>query len=224
MFKWAKNLSNRVGAPRELPIVAATVIERGEFVDFTPGVGVVAADGDDFDDPTCGVAAEDHDGATAGRESGTLINVYDHQDDIFSVVPRDAITATGGSTTTFADTNLPNVNDLFNGGYLQILTCAADSSLIGRKVKIMDYVGGTGTITFDALPSALAAGDTAYLCPGKLAIGTYTFDANADNTDIDWESAAGEAMEIYDADPETFTVYVKIRLHRFGSHMLTITV
>jgi hypothetical protein len=218
MFKFAYNRAGKVGVGTPRPIAEATAIELGEIVGFTQGVGVVAADGDDFDDPVIGVAAEEYDGTTAGRQSGPEIRVYDDPEDVFSVVPRDAITATGGSTTTFADTNLPNVNDLFNGGYLQIASCAADPTLVGRKVKITDYTGATGTITFDALPAAIAAGDTAYLCPGKLAAGTYSFDTNADNTDIDWETSGGEGLLIVDADPETFTVFVKFRLHINGAY------
>jgi hypothetical protein len=225
MFKFAYNTAGRVGIASPNPIVAATAIELGEIVDFTVGVGIVAAAGDDFDDPALGVAAEAHDGTTAGRQSGTEIKVYDDEFDVFKVVPRDAITATGGSTTTFVDSNLPNVNDLFNGGAIIIVSCAADASLVGRKVYISDYTGATGTITLaETLPAALAAGDTAYLCPGKLARGTYSFDTNADNTDIDWETSAGEALLIVNADPDTFELFVRLRLYRLGSHMLTITV
>lgn len=219
MFKWIKNISNRVPNPRKFVIGTTTAIEKGEVVKLSNGT-IVAVGDTDQDDPYVGIAAVEHDGSTDdGVQKAEEIRVYDHPDDIFELVPRNVITATGGSTTTFVDSNiLPATDDIFNGGYLQIVTCAADSSLIGKKVKISDFTGATGTFTLaETLPAALASGDTAYLCPGKRAIGQYGWDLNSDGTDINFESSGGESLELYSVDPGTFKTFWKLRLHQFGN-------
>lgn len=220
MFKWAYDL-NGVKVPFMQPMLIATgtAIELGEAVLYTPAVGVAAVLGTDFDDPAMGVAAEAHDGATAGRQVGTEIKVFNSPSAIFSIKPRVAITATGGSTTTFVDSSLfPATDNYFNGGYIQVLTCAADSTLVGRRIKISDHTGTGGTLTLaETMPAVFAAGDTAYLCPGAGAVSAFGWDLDSDGTDIDWETSGGEALQIVDVDPENFTIYVKFRLHQLGN-------
>ena len=223
-FRWAYNRAAKTGQPREYAIASATAIEQGEVV--TRASGLITAIGDqDQDDPYLGIAAEPHDGSTAGRQSGTLIKVYDSPDDIFAHTPSVVITATGGSTTTFVDSNLAGFatdNDL-NGGMLKIVSCAADSSLNGRLVPISDYTASGGTITLgETLPAALAANDTALLVPGIQAIGNHAHDLNSDGTDIEWESSGGECMEIWDVDPSAFTVFFRLRQHLNSPHALAI--
>jgi hypothetical protein len=218
-WEYAYDLSGHPAARiMEFPIAAATAIELGEIVKMTPGTGIEACSGTDFDDPVVGVAAEAHDGSTAGRQSGTKIKVYCSPTAVFKRKPRGAITATGGSTTTFVDSNLKDLDDLYNGGKLHIVACAADATLNGKIVDISDYTGTSGTITIgETLAAALASGDTAYLLPGKLAIGEYSFDLDSDGTDIDWETAGGEALQIVDSNPDTFELFVMLRLHQFGN-------
>ena len=220
MFRYAYDLNGcSTAIMQELPIATGTVIEKGELVKFTPGTGVVAVAGTDFDDPAIGVAAEAHDGSTAGRQVGLKIKVYTSPTAVFANTPKKALTATGGSTTTFVDSSiLPATDDYFNGGSLQILTCAADSDLVGKRVAISDFTGTGGTITLgETLTAALASGDTAYLCPGPYAISAYGWDTDANGTEIDFESSGGEALQIVDVDPDTFTVFVKLRLHQLGN-------
>ena len=218
-FKFHKNTSNRPGAPREYDIATGTVIEKGEIVKLTAGLVVAIGDADQ-DDPYLGVAAESHDGATAdGRQTGLKIRVYDDPGDIFALVPSDTITATGGSTTTFVDSSiLPATNDVFNGGSLKIVSCAASSALNGKIVKISDFTGSGGTITLaETLTAALASGDTAYLCPGTRCRGQYGWDLNSDGTDIDWETSGGEALYFEGSDPDVFVTYWRLRLHLRGN-------
>jgi len=162
---------------------------------------------------------EAHDGSTDGRQSGLKIKVYTSPTAVFANTPKNANTATGGSTTTFVDSSLlPATDDYFNGGAIQILTCAADSDLVGKRVAISDFTGSGGTVTLaETLTAALASGDTAYLCPGPLAITAYSWDLDSDNMEIDFESDTGTALQIVDVDPDTFQVYVKFRLHQFGN-------
>lgn len=201
-------------------VVTTTAIEKGEVVKFTPGTGVVALGDQDQDDPVLGVAAEAHDGSTAGRQKGTEIKVSCSPTACFKVPNLLVITATGGSTTTFVDSNLrPATDDIFNGGYLEVVSCAADSTMVGKMIKITDYTGSGGTITFGTQPAAFASGDTAKLWPGPLAVTTYSHNLTSDGTDIDWEeTAAGEAIQIVAADPANKELIVKFRLHQFGTY------
>ena len=222
-FKWNKNISNYSGGPREHYIAAATAIELGEVVIFTPGTGVGAYAG--YAQPrtaALGVAAVEHDGATDdGVQKETSIKVYDHPDDIFELRSAYTLTATGGSTTTFVDSSLvPAVDDVFNGGYLEIISCAADSSLNGTMILITDHTGSGGTLTFATQPAAFVSGDTAYLHPGKLAIGNYAWDLDSNGTEVAYGDGAhdGYLMQLWDADPERKKAYYKLRYHLFGQN------
>jgi hypothetical protein len=228
-LKWAYNRSKKSGQSRKYKIATTTAIEMGEVVKLVNGL-VVAVGDTDQDDPYLGVAAEPHDGATAGRQSGTEILVFDHPDDVFALKPTQVITASGGSTTTFVVDNLKtgtmasNYDDMFNGGYLKLVSVAADSSLNGKLVKISDFNATNGTITLsETLAAAIAASDTAYLCPGNQAIGTKHWNLDSNGIDINWEDAsAGECLRIDDVAPETFTVFVNLRLHQNANEPVAI--
>jgi hypothetical protein len=220
-FKWVKDLvtgNTEILQPFYIP--TGTAIEKGEVVKFTAGTGIAAVGDSDQDDPVLGVATEPHDGATTGRQTGTEIKVSCSPTACFKVPSSKVITATGGSATTFVDSNLrPASDDIFNGGYIQVVTCAADtaSSTVGKMIKITDYTGSGGTITFATQPYAFASGDTVRLWPGPLAVTTYSHNLTSDGTDIDWEqTAAGEALQIVDADPINKHLVIKFRLHKFA--------
>jgi len=210
----------------ELPIVGTTVIERGELVKFTPGTGVVAVAGTDFDDPCIGVAMENHNGSSAGRQSGTVIKIAVNDADqplLLKWNCANTITATGGSATTFVVAGLlPQTDDIWNGGYIQVLTCAADSSMVGKRIKISDCTGATGTLTFSTQTAAFAAGDTVRLCPAKLAVTLFGWDLDSDGTNVDWDTSGGEALMLVDADPANMVSYWKIRLSQFASSNLAL--
>ena len=210
----------------ELPIVTNTVIQRGELVKFTPAVGVVAVAGTDFDDPAIGIAMEDHNGTSAGRQSGLVIKVAVSEADhplILKWNCANTITATGGSTSTFVVAGLlPQTDDVWNGGYIQVLTCAADSTMVGKRIKITDCTGLSGTLTFSAQAAAFAAGDTARLCPGKLALTLFGWDLDGDGMNVDWDTSGGEALQLIDADPANMVSYWKIRLSQFASSNLAL--
>jgi hypothetical protein len=228
-LKFAYNKSIPARQPKEYEIATGTVIEMGEVVKLSSGK-VVAVGDQDQDDPYLGVAAEPHDGATAGRQVGLKIKVYDHPDDVFALTPSSVITASGGSTTTFVVDNMKsgtissNYDDMHNGGFLKIVSCAADSSLNGKLVSISDFTASSGTFTLaETLSAALAAGDTAHLCPGKLSVGTFHHNLTAGGTDISWETAAaGEAIKIVDVDTNAFKAYVQLRLHQNASYMVAL--
>ena len=151
----------------------------------------------DFDAPAIGVAANAH-----AANSGTGIKVITNPDAVFALESTNIITATGGSTTTFVVNGLlPATNDLWNGGMLKVVSCAADPSMNGKMIPITDSTGIGGTLTFATQQAAFAANDTAYLCPGPLAIGEFGWDLTADATDVDWDTSGGEALKLVDVAP-----------------------
>ena len=212
-FKYAKGPKDVM----RFPIASATTIVEGSAVTLTTGVGVVNYDASDFDDPIIGFSAE------ASTNGETEIAVYCNPNTIFRLETRKAYTATGGSTTTFVDSSLvPTTNDLWKGGYLEVVTCAADSSQIGKMIPITASTGASGTITFATQPAAFAAGDTAILHIGKLAIGEYGWDLVAADDDVDYDSDTGTGLILVDADPERKVTYWKIRQHKFAPYTLVI--
>lgn len=220
MFSWAYDLNgNKTPQLKEFYVAASTAIQNGEVVKFTPGTGIVAVAGTDFDDPCMGVATEDHDGTTSPRQNGTKIKVSFSPSAVYRHRNSNIITATGGSTSTFVCAGLlPQTDDLWNGGYIEIVTCAADSTMVGKKLKITDSTGGTGTLTFATQTAAFASGDTARICPGPLAIGEYGWDLDSDGMNVDWDTSGGEAWELVDVDPENMTTFWKARLHQYASY------
>jgi len=167
----------------------------------------------DFDDPAMGPAINAH-----AASSGTELKVSAAPASVFRHVSSNIITATGGSTTTFVVAGLlPQTDDLWIDGYLEVVTCAADSSLIGKRIKITDSTGNTGTITFAAQTAAFASGDTAKLCPGPRAIGEYGWDLDGDGMNVDWDTSGGEALELVDTDAVNMASFWKLRLHQFGN-------
>lgn len=159
---------------------------------------------------------EPHDGSTAGRQSGTRIRVVTNPDAVFKVKPTTYLTATGGSTSTFVDSNLgPNLNDIYNGGYIKVRTCAAGIAA-GTLIRITDFTGSNGTITVATQAYAFASGDTVYLYPPADIIGQTAYDLNSDGTDIDFESGGGAGLMVVNADPDAQIVEVILRQHQFA--------
>lgn len=142
--------------------------------------------------------------------------IWDNPMQVFATYPKTLITATGGSTTTFVDSNIgPAVDDRWIGGKLWIVAHAGESGYNGTKHNITDFAQASGTITIGTtLSSALASGDTAYICPGPIWMrGEYSFDLESNGRDIDWETAGGEALFIEQGEPDSFIVKVRFRLH-----------
>jgi hypothetical protein len=213
-FYWAYDLNGaKVPIVKPFVIPTATAIEQGEIVKHTPGTGIAAIGDADQDDPYMGAAINAH---TAN--SGTEIKISASPTAVYSHGCGNTITATGGSTTTFVVSGLlPQTDDLWIGGYLQIIACAADSSLNGKRIKITDSTGSSGTLTFAAQAAAFASGDTAYLCPGPLAIGSYGWDLDSDGMNIDWDTSGGESLVLVDADPANMKSFWMLRLHQLGN-------
>ncbi len=208
-------------------IATNTAIEKGEIVKFTVGTGIAAVAGTDFDDPAFGVAAEDHDGSTAGRQSGTEILVYSDPDIVFKVVPKTESTTTGGDATSWIDSSLTAANDVFNGGKIVITdTNSVAGFKVGDVLSITDFANSGGDCTVTGAGGVIAASMKGYIYPGKQSVSCYGFDLNSDGTNIDMDTAGGEALVItdtvWDAAKKEMTVFCKLRLHQLGNYVLAI--
>lgn len=214
-FTWAYDLNgSKVPIVKPFVIPTATVVEQGEMMLHTPGTGIAPVSGTDFDDPAIGAAINAH-----AANSGTEIKISCSPTAVYRHGCQNIITATGGSTSTFVVSGLlPQTDDLWIGGYLEVVTCAANSALIGKRIKITDSTGSTGTLTFAAQASAFAAGDTARLCPGPLAIGEYGWDLDSDGMNVDWDTSGAESLVLVDVDPANMASYWMLRLHQFGNY------
>jgi len=205
-FNWAGDLNGQKNPlVRKFYIPTATVIEKGEPVRFTPGTGIVVLDDPtDLQDAILGVSMQEH-----AANSGTTLEVSYSPTAIYKYVAAKAYTLTGGSTTTAVDDSLlPDEADTFNGGSIKIITCAADSSLVGRIVKITDYAATDGTITLaETLPAALAAGDTIYICPGNMMEGFLGWDLSADAMHPDFDTEGSNVLKFLYSNPETLEMY-----------------
>lgn len=216
-FQWTRNMHPGTGPLiQEFPIATATAIEYGEVVILSGGKVAAVGTPATFNEPVLGVAAEPHDGATAGRQVGLRIKVVCNPDAIFKVKPTHYITATSGSTSTFADTNLmPATNDIYIGGYLKVRSCAAGIPA-GTLLRITDYAAAGFVITFATQAFVFAAADTAFLYPPLDIVGYSVFDLDSDGVDVDFEVGAGNGMVIVNADPDAQILEVMFRQHTFA--------
>jgi hypothetical protein len=211
-FNWA---GSKVGHknPRifKAYIPTATAIEQGEPVDFTQGTGVIVLAGPtDFDDPIYAVSNQEH-----AANSGTEIELIDPDGQIFKYKAAKVYTLTGGSTSTAVDSSLvPQTDNFWIGGAIKIVTCAADSSLVGRIVKIADSTGSTGSLALaETLPAALASGDTILLCPGYMAVNYLGFDLDSDAMNPDYDAIGGNVLRLESSNPDTMESFWSFEKH-----------
>lgn len=202
-FTWSGNKTGHKNPNiRKRYVADATAIEKGEPIIYTAGTGVAAISAPtDFDDPIYGVSMVEK----AANDGTTEIDVVEASPyDIFKYKCTKEYTLTGGSTTTAVDSSIvPQTDNFWIGGAIRITACAADSSLVGRVVKISDSTGGTGTLTLaETLPAALASGDKIQLCPGYMAHDYLGYDLDSDSMNPDWDAIGGLVLRIYDTNPD----------------------
>ena len=206
-FIWAGDLNGQKNPlVRDYYVPDATAIDRGEPVAFTAGTGIIIiANDDNIQDRILGVATH----AKAANDGSTDLEVSYSPTAIYSYRADKAYTLTGGSTTTAVDsTLLPQTDNFWIGGAIEIVTCAADSSLIGKIIPITDSTGGTGTLTLgETLSSALAAGDTIHICLGYMAEDDMSYDLDASATAPDFDSDGGNVLRFLYSTPDTMTMY-----------------
>jgi hypothetical protein len=209
-------------------IPSSTAVVKGQVVAFTAGTGIVVYDATDADDPILGIAAEDHDGATAGRESGTELLVYDDPNIVFKCIPTTESTVDSGSSTTWVDAEYTAADDIFNGGHIVITdTNSVAGFNVGDVLNITDYANATGTFTVTGAGGTIAAGMKGIVYPGKLAVNSVAFDTVATTyNNFNMKSAGGETLKFvnveWDAAKKKATIYFKIRLHQLGNSTVAI--
>lgn len=220
MFEYAYDLSGcAYPVIKEFPIATSTNVSRGEVVGLTAGL-VVEVDSDQ-DDPILGIAAENHDGSTAGQ-TGLTIKVYCSPTAVFRYKNTILAVADSGNTTTLVDASYGTAaNDQFNGGSLKLTALGTSSTLtlpVGTVVPITDFATTTGTFT-GTFTGGTTAGDTYLIFP---PVGEHGFDLNAAATALDLNTTAGESIIIVENDTVNDYVYFKFRLHEFGAHTAAI--
>jgi hypothetical protein len=206
-FIWAGDLNGQKNPlVRNFYVPDATAIERGEPVRFTQGTGIVVlGDPTDLQDAILGCATH----AKTSNDGNTALEVSYSPTAIYSYRASKTYTLTDGSTTTAVDSSLlPDEADTFNGGAIEIVTCAADSSLIGKIIRISDYDGANGTLTLaETLPAALAASDTIYICPGNMMEGFLGWDLDAGAVNPDFDTEGSNVLKFLYSDPDTMTMF-----------------
>lgn len=212
-FNWCGDLNGHKNPIIKKYIVPdATAIEKGEPVDFTQGTGIIVLAGPtDFDDPILGVSLNEK----SASDGQTELEISISPTATYKYKAQDAYTATGGSTTTFVDSSLmPQTDNFWKGGMLQIVSCAADSTLNGNRYPISASTGATGTITLgETLPATLAAGDTAYLCLGPYAENYLGYDLTADAMHPDFDAVGGNVLRYLYSTPETMEMVFTFERH-----------
>lgn len=221
MFQYAYDLSGcTYPVIKEFPIATNTAIEQGEIVKLSAGFVVAIGDADQ-DDPYLGVAAEAHDGSTAGQ-TGTAIKVYCSPTAVFKVKNKYEVVADSGNTTTVVDASYGTAaDDQFNGGSLKLTAKGTSSTLtlpVGKVVAITDFATSTGTFT-GAFTGGTTAGDTYLVFP---PVGSYAWDLDSDGTDFDFNSTGGESLIIVENDTDNDFIMFKFRLHQLGAHVAAI--
>jgi hypothetical protein len=161
---------------------------------------------------------EPHDGATAPRQTGLKILIYDSPTAVMKCKPNIITTADSGNTTTWVDSDFSTVaDDVFNGGCLKLKTTAALTVVpINGLIPVTDYATTTGTFT-GVFTGGVTAGDTAVVLP---PVGAYTFALDSDSTNLDMKTGAKTALWVVMVDTVTEEVYVTPRLHQFGNNVV----
>lgn len=212
-FNWAGDLNGHKNAiVRKVAVPDATAIEKGEPIDFTQGTGIIVLAGPtDFDDPIYGVSMEEK----AANDGKLFIDVSISPTAIYKYKAIKEYTLTGGSTTTAIDSSLvPQTDNFWIGGAIQIVSCAANSTLNGRIVKIADSTGATGVLTLaETLPSALAANDTIKLCLGYMADNYLGYDLDSDAMNPDFDAIGGNVLRYLYSNPDTMEMFFTFEKH-----------
>lgn len=219
-FELIGNLLNVTDNGKNYELTPNTAFSKGDMVVLTNGkVAKAAANAANV----LGVMAESitaADNPTAGITYG---KVYDNPFNIYrcSFSDQTDSTATGGTTTTLIDTGLATSdNDYWNGALLYVYA----GTNAGCIRTVTDYVGGTDTLHFQAMPAACDT-TTKYIILGGAAaasdsinVGSVGVDLKDENTIDANATIASEAgpLAVLGINPANLTMDVVVRKHRFN--------
>jgi len=219
-FELIGNLLNVTDNGREYELTPNTAFSKGDMVVLTDGkVAKAAANAANV----LGVMAESitaADNPTAGITYG---KVYDNPFNIYrcSFADQTDSTATGGTTTTLIDSGLATSNDDYWNGALLYVYAGTNAGCIRT---VTDYVGGTDTLHFQAMPAACDT-TTKYIILGAAAaasdsinVGSVGVNLKDENTIDANATIANEAgpLAVLGINPANLTMDVVVRKHRFN--------
>ncbi|HOO11536.1 MAG TPA: hypothetical protein PK684_01115 [Bacillota bacterium] len=219
-FELIGNLLNVTDNGREYELTPNTAFSKGDMVVLTGGkVAKAAANAANV----LGVMAESitaADNPTAGITYG---KVYDNPFNIYrcSFADQTDSTATGGTTTTLIDSGLATSNDDYWNGALLYVYAGTNAGCIRT---VTDYVGGTDTLHFQAMPAACDT-TTKYIILGAAAaasdsinVGSVGVNLKDENTIDANATIANEAgpLAVLGINPANLTMDVVVRKHRFN--------
>jgi hypothetical protein len=205
MFEFAYDLAGAMyPIIREFPIAAATNLKKGEVVVLTAGKVVSAGT---TPSNILGITAEDHTNSTK-----LTIRVYCSPTAVYKTkAPK--LTATSGSTTTFAVSTMTTLADsALVAGYIKIKS-ATNKALEGQVYEVTANTAATGTITTGAMAAAVSANDVAMVFPPFGA--SFLKSSASPSYDININTTGGTAIQVVDVDPDTEFIYVKFKTQLF---------
>ena len=225
-FELIGNLLNVTDNGREYELTPNTAFKKGDMVVLTTGkIALAAANATNV----VGVMAESIAQADNPADGITFGKVYDNPFNIYrcSFADHKDATATGGTTTTLIDTDLATSdNDVWNGALLYIY----EGTNAGCIRTVTDYVGGTDTLHFQAMPAACDT-TSKYILLGNASkagdvinvgtVGVNLKDENTINANaavIDANSAEKGPLAALAINPANLTMDVLIRKHLFNTN------
>lgn len=204
---------------REYGIAYNASIKEGSLVKLSDGkvIAAVAAE----TGALLGVAAENHSGAADAldpRANGTKIMVIDDPDAVYQCKAPQVTAASGSATTLVFTAGQYFAADDFNGGYVKLVSKAADSTntdAIGKVRAITDYAvtastSGTFTLESGGTP---AAGDVYEVFP---PVGFAKGNLNTGRDGLVLSASASISVRVIGADIDADKINVMVKKHLFA--------
>jgi len=217
-FVWAGDLNGQKN-----PLVGkfyvpdATAVKKGQVLRFVAGTGLAALNNPAaFDEAIFGVSQQEK----AASDGTTEIEVSYSPTAIYKYSARRAISLDNGSTSTavVTDMNTNDVTDIFKGGAIRIVSCAADSTLNGKVVGITAFNAGNGTMTLgETLPNTLAAADVINVVPGNLAAGYTKWDLDSTSVHPHFGTISGKCLKFLWSNLDTLESYYMFQQHQLAN-------
>ena len=202
---------------REYDIAANTAIKEGQLVKLTDGLVTAAAAAETG--AVLGIAAENHSGsadALDNRADGKKIMVIDDRDVVVQCAAPRITAASGTATTIVADALATFADDDFKGGYVKLVSKAAESAntdVVGQVRRITGFAAASKTFTVEEGGAASAGDVDAVFPPVGFAKGGLT----ADGAGIVLTTAANLPVKVVGRDEGFGRVYLMIGKHVFGN-------
>lgn len=202
---------------REYDIAENTAIKEGQLVKLTDGLVTAAAAGETG--AVLGIAAENHSGsadALDNRANGKKIMVIDDRDVVMQCAAPQITAASGTATTIVASTLATFTDNDFKGGYVKLISKAAESTntdAIGQMRRITGSTASSKTFTVES-GGAASAGDVYAVFP---PVGFAKGNLAANGTGVVLTATANLPVKVIGRDEGFGLVNLMIGKHVFGS-------